>query len=212
VKPVEEQSHYDVLEVPVTAGRDEIERAYPLVRAAYEPGALASYSVFGRDEVAEICDRIDEAYQVLRDVEARERYDALLGIDAGFPSFQEPMEPIPAPMSSGATGASALDDLEEIEDEDEGNWDGSKLRRARMRRGIEISAIAETTKINPNYLRAIEEEAYADLPAAVYTRGFITAYAKTIEIDPAPVLQDFMENFKEARSERRRGSLLSGRR
>jgi len=212
VKPVEEQSHYDVLEVPATARRDEIEHAYPLVRAAYEPGALASYSVFGSDEVAQICERIDAAYQVLTNDEARQRYDALLGIDNGLPAVEQESDTGGPSEGPGAAAPAALDDLDEVEDEEPGDWDGSKLRRARMRRGIEISAIAEITKINPNYLRAIEEGAYVELPAAVYTRGFVTAYARTIDIDPEAVVRGFMAHFEEARSERRRGRLLSGRR
>lgn len=215
MKPVEEQSHYDVLEVPVNAPREDIERAYPLVRSAYQPGALASYSVFESDEVAQICERIDAAYRVLSDESSRERYDAGLGIRPADPD-PEPVSEVPiAPMGSGATETPSLADLAEYDDvdlEDEGDWDGARLRRARLRQGVEISGIAEITKINPNYLRAIEDGAYQDLPAAVYTRGFVTAYAQTIEVDPAPVVRDFMANFEEARSERRRGRLLSGRR
>lgn len=205
MKSVEEQSHYDVLEIPVTARRDDIERAYPLVRAAYEPGALAAYSVFRTEEVAQICERIDLAYQVLTDDKARQRYDVLVGIDSGVPVAEQE-------AACETTAAAAPPALDEVEGEEEGDWDGPKLRRARLRRGIEIAAIADITKINPNYLRAIEEAAYVDLPAAVYTRGFVTAYARTIDIDPDPVVESFMANFEEARSERRRGRLLSGRR
>ena len=86
------------------------------------------------------------------------------------------------------------------------------MRRARLRRGVEVDAIAEITKINPRYLRAIEEGAYPELPAAVYTRGFINAYARAIEIDPDPVVRDIMDAFEEARSERRRPRRLTGRR
>lgn len=205
MKSVEEQSHYDVLEIPVTARRDDIERAYPLVRAAYEPGALAAYSVFRSEEVAQICERIDLAYQVLTDDEARQRYDVLVGIDSGVPAAEQE-------AACETTAPAAPPARDEVGGEEEGDWDGPKLRRARLRRGIEIAAIADITKISPNYLRAIEEAAYVDLPAAVYTRGFVTAYARTIDIDPDPVVQSFMANFEEARSERRRGRLLSGRR
>jgi len=212
VKPFREQSHYDLLEVPVTARRDEIERAYPLIRAAYEPGALASYSVFASDEVAQICERIDAAYEVLTDEEARRRYDTLIGVAAEAPANEAAPPPGAPDASLGGAGASALDDLDEVEDEDQGGWDGAKLRRARLRRGVEVTEIAEITKINPRYLRAIEEEAYADLPAAVYTRGFVTAHARTLEIDPGPVVRDIMDAFEQARSERPRPRRLTGRR
>ena len=210
--PFQDQSHYDLLEVPVTAHRDDIERAYPLVRAAYEPGALASYSVFARDEVTQIRERIDAAYQVLMDEEARRRYDALIGVAEEFSIADELLPPSAPSVSPSRAVASALDDLEEAEDDEHGGWDGPKLRRARLRRGVEVDAIAEITKINPRYLRAIEEGAYPELPAAVYTRGFINAYARAIEIDPDPVVRDIMDAFEEARSERRRPRRLTGRR
>ena len=57
----------------------------------------------------------------------------------------------------------------------------------------------------------IEEDAYAELPAPVYTRGFVTAYARTIGVDPQRVASSFMARFEDARGEQRRGSLFGRR-
>lgn len=215
MKTIEEQDHYEVLEVPHSARLDDIRRAYPMIRAAYEDSSLATYSVFGPSEAASIRERIDLAYRVLTDAEARRVYDADLGIDSGsYVQLEEEAVAVDSavpPAVEVVSAIDALDELEELEDEDGDDWDGSKLRRARMRRGIEIDAISDTTKINLNYLRGIEEDAYAELPAPVYTRGFVTAYARTIGVDPQKVASSFMARFEDARGEQRRGSLFGRR-
>ena len=61
MKPIEEQDHYEVLEPPYSARLEDIKRAYPIVRGAYDDDSLATYSVFGRDEAELIRERIDEA-------------------------------------------------------------------------------------------------------------------------------------------------------
>ncbi len=59
------------------------------------------------------------------------------------------------------------------------------LREGRMRRHLEIAAIAEKINIRPGYLRALEQgAASADaLPGDAYTRGFIRAYATVLKLD-----------------------------
>jgi hypothetical protein len=215
MKTIEEQDHYEVLEVPHTARVEDIRRAYPMIRAAYEDGSLATYSVFGSSESASIRERIDLAYRVLTDVEARRAYDAGLGIDWSSEAelgqgavAVDNAAPAPVEVMSAID---ALDQLDELEDEDSDDWDGSKLRRARMRRGIEIDTISDITKINPNYLRGIEADAYAELPAPVYTRGFVTAYARTIGVDPQKVAASFMARFQDAHTSQRSGSLFGRR-
>ena len=215
MKTIEEQDHCEVLEMPHSARIEDIRRAYPMIRAAYEDDSLATYSVFGSSEAASIRERIDLAYRVLTDAEARCEYDVDMGIDSNSMAVLEE-EAIAvdnaAPVAVEIISAiDALDELDELEDEDGDDWDGSKLRRARMRRGIEIDAISDITKINPNYLRGIEEDAYAELPAPVYTRGFVTAYARTIGVDPQKVAGSFMARFEGARVGQRSGSLFGRR-
>lgn len=211
MKPIEEQNHYEILELPSNARLEAIQRAYPLVRAAYEDESLAIYSVFGRDESEMIRQRIDAAYRVLIDGEARRRYDEQIGLAPGVYTAQETAVAVDSEASEPVVGiARALREIDE--DEGSGDWDGAKLRRARMHRGIELERISEITRINLTYLRAIEENAYRELPAPVYTRGFVTAYARTIAVDPHRVAESYMTKFEEVRSDRRRKRLLSSRR
>jgi DnaJ-class molecular chaperone len=213
MKPIEEQNHYEVLELPYSARLEDIKRAYPVVRTAYEDESLAIYSVFGRDESELIRERIDVAYRVLTDDASRRHYNEQIGVDPGLYRTEETAGAIDSEPSGSAveivSALDALDEIDELEDEGSGGWDGARLRRARMRRGVELEQISEITKINLTYLRALEANAYRDLPAAVYTRGFVTAYSRTIGVDAQQVAQSYMARLEEALSERRRDRLLA---
>lgn len=54
---------------------------------------------------------------------------------------------------------------------------GTLLRQAREAKNISLEAAAEATKIGRNYLRALEDDRYQDLPAAAYLSGFVRMYA-----------------------------------
>ena len=58
-----------------------------------------------------------------------------------------------------------------------------ELRESRLARGLSIEDIASVTKINPQYLHAVESGEYEVLPEP-YIILFIKAYAKEIGIDP----------------------------
>ena len=55
-------------------------------------------------------------------------------------------------------------------------------------------------------LRFIEEERFADLPARVYVRGFVGAYASCVGLDPRRVVESYMPRFDRESPKRRRVS------
>lgn len=109
--------------------------------------------------------------------------------------------------AEAASGIEGFQDLEGDAEEDQG-FDGARLRRARLQRGIEIDQIANVTKVSAAFLRSIEEETYDDLPAPVYVRGFVVAYARAIGLDPAKVVESYMARLEESKRGHRKGRLL----
>jgi len=219
MKRFSEQNHYEILEIPRSATAAEIERAFRMAEAIYSEGSLAGYSVFGDGEAAAIRERVETAYRVLTHPESRSAYDAMLGGRESAPATEssgEPVEVIAAtedaadPASRPQRSAQPRDDLE-LEEEEPGEFDGGRLRRSRIHRGIEIEDIAGWTKINPTYLRFIEEDRYTDLPAPVYVRGFVTAYAEYVGLDAKQVAASYMESFENGTRRGRRGRFLGGR-
>jgi cytoskeleton protein RodZ len=60
---------------------------------------------------------------------------------------------------------------------------GAKLRAARLARGMSVDEIAQTTKLPKGSLELLENDAYNALPALVFVRGFVRAYARTVGLD-----------------------------
>ena len=106
-----------------------------------------------------------------------------------------------------APGIEGFQDLEGDSEEGE-EFDGPRLRRARLRRGIEIDQIADVTKVSATFLLGIEEEAFDDLPAPVYVRGFLIAYARAIGLDARKVAASYMARVEQAKQAPRKSRLL----
>ncbi|MCG8587765.1 MAG: helix-turn-helix domain-containing protein [Proteobacteria bacterium] len=218
MKGLDEQNHYEVLEVPRHASSEQIERAYRLAKATYEEGSLGLYSIFDESDAKSVLGRVEQAYRVLSDAEGRERYDReLFGASAAAEAGEEARPaperaPAPLPTRPVPEMRPPIADFEDFDPEDDSDdFDGARLRRIRMRRGIELDHVAGITKINPTYLRFIEDESYEDLPAPVYVRGFVAAYARCIGLESTPVASSYMARMEAAKSGGRRTGLLGRR-
>jgi cytoskeletal protein RodZ len=86
---------------------------------------------------------------------------------------------------------------------------GQDLKRERELRGISLEEIAESTKINIQFLKALEEDQFDLLPGKFFTRGIIREYAKYLGLEEESVLnkhhdtlqilnQDEKEDVKQA--------------
>lgn len=68
---------------------------------------------------------------------------------------------------------------------------GQDLKRERELRGISLKEIAESTKINIRFLRALEEDQLDVLPGKFFTRGIIRGYAKYLGLEEDSVLNKY---------------------
>ena len=73
---------------------------------------------------------------------------------------------------------------------------GQELKRERELRGIPLQEIADTTKINIRFLRALEEDQLDMLPEKFFTRGIIRTYAKYLGLDEENVLNLYLESLQ----------------
>ena len=96
---------------------------------------------------------------------------------------------------------------------------GEELRRKREERNIDLTDIAESTKIGIRFLKAIEADNYAILPGGIFTRSFIRAFAKRVgmnedeamelyvqQVAPPPVVEQPAESHQ--KSSKRPPSIL----
>ena len=73
---------------------------------------------------------------------------------------------------------------------------GTLFRKTRMERSLDISEVAQETRIPPETIRAIEADDYGALPALAFARGFYSLYAQALGLNPDEVLQRFAEEYQ----------------
>jgi cytoskeleton protein RodZ len=68
---------------------------------------------------------------------------------------------------------------------------GQILAAERARLGISVQQAANTLRLRPSYLEAIEDGRLEDLPGATYAAGFVRAYAEFLGLDAAEIIRRF---------------------
>jgi len=81
---------------------------------------------------------------------------------------------------------------------------GMDLKTARESAGVELRRVAQDLRIREDYLRAIENSRYADLPGIPYALGFVRSYARYLRLDPV----DMVSRFKKEIADVQHGSDL----
>jgi transcriptional regulator with XRE-family HTH domain len=74
---------------------------------------------------------------------------------------------------------------------------GARLRQQREERRIDLSWIAEQTKIKRSLLDALERDDVSHWPAGIFRRAYIRTYAHIIGLDPDAVLREFLALYPE---------------
>jgi flagellar biosynthesis protein FlhG len=221
LRPESDLTHYDLLEIDPAATDEEIRRAYRRVRELYGPDSLVTPGLYGKDRIAALLLRIDEAYETLMEADRRRAYDLKLFPDEQ-PIRARAATPLPAPLQP--SGPIAMDVPAPSSSEEPAKptaepapppaplppeppigptttFTGALLRQLREARGIDIHQIAQKTKIGVGHLRAIEDERFDMMPAFVYVRGFLVEYARFMRLDVNRVLSTYLDRFRAARAD-----------
>jgi len=227
--------YYSLLRIPPKASKLDIINAYRHAKLTFRKDALAVYSLYSEEELAEIRLEVDKAYAILSDREKRQTYDAEHGYASaasGPDDTDQPDDEILQAFEEDIAGNAELSNADASADVDgaekPGNtpggpgkrwgdnvvrlhsrkqrdhdpdlerriqhaeeFSGSLLREVREYRGVELRDVAEHTRISISYLKAIEEEDIASLPARAYLKGYIGQYAAEIDLEPHRVVQGY---------------------
>ncbi|HEY8039848.1 MAG TPA: helix-turn-helix domain-containing protein [Polyangiaceae bacterium] len=190
--PTEEPTLYAVLGVTRSASDEEIRRAYKRQREIYATGGLATASLLDGEQLTTAQRKLDEAYDTLLDPVRRRAYD--------LSTFPEPEpEVMSARTTRPAVAAEQLMLQEELQREigPDTEFTGPLLRKVRESQGLELGEISSKTKIARAHLQAIEDERFDELPALVYTRGFLGELAKQLRVDPMQVQKTYLRRLRE---------------
>lgn len=86
---------------------------------------------------------------------------------------------------------------------------GARLRDARQARGLSLEDIVQATKVPRTMLQHLEADAFDKMPAPVFVRGFIRAYAKVAGVDPNPIVRAFEQRTSQPFTSAESGSTTS---
>lgn len=68
---------------------------------------------------------------------------------------------------------------------------GTLFQEARLKQGLTIEEVAERTKIRTQFLIAIEEGRFNELPDQAYVRAFLRTYARALDLKPEAIMLEY---------------------
>jgi hypothetical protein len=94
MKPFEQQTYYELLEVPVTASVSEIRDAHSRMLEQYSPDSIAIYALVEPEQLDALRARLTEAMEILTEPDLRLEYDRTVGVVRP----EGAVSPLPAPV------------------------------------------------------------------------------------------------------------------
>ncbi len=70
---------------------------------------------------------------------------------------------------------------------------GPILREARQGKQLTTSQVAEMTRMKVQIVDDLENDDFHRIAATIYGKGFIKLYAECVDLDPEPLIDDYME-------------------
>src|SRR5678815_5023716 len=193
----DEQTYYEVMETEPGVSDEEIRRAYRTVKDNYASGSSVIAGLYDDHELAALHARINAAHDTLFAPDRRRLYDLALP-EADLARAVRAAAAATRPAARVGVGAAVDDrpDAPEAAIDPNAEVTGAFLKKVREIRGLELNEIAQRTKISERYLRALEDEQFTDMPAAVYVRGYVTEYARALRLDPQRAAESYLARYR----------------
>jgi cytoskeletal protein RodZ len=72
---------------------------------------------------------------------------------------------------------------------------GQALRNRRLQKSLTLENVMAAIRVQPRFLKALEEERWDDLPARVFLEGFLVKYAEFLGLDGKEILGELLERL-----------------
>ena len=199
-------NYYELLYLDKYASHEEIEKAYNIALYSYSKKSIATYSILSEEEREKALVRIKAAYNTLHDEKKRAAYDKNIFGETFFDKniFRKTLQSKnffrKAFFQKNRANPIREDLSYEFLDEDNPQNDdqnlstitgGNYLKNIREIKGLSLSDISKKTMVGTTYLTAIEEERVEELPALIFAKGYIKAYAQCLGLNPKETLKKF---------------------
>ena len=214
MKRITEQNYYELLDVSPRASTQEVRWAYDHAMSIYAPDSLPTYSLLPERERERILSRIVDAYKTLTNGQLRAEYNQEL-IESGELNAEElglsslgesdaingKLREVKIESLLSGNGVaensmlSAEDSLSLIEID--ATVSGKDIQDLRIAREISIENINKKTNIPKKTLEDIEEERFDELPAIVYLKGFLKAYARILNVNEHQMVDGYVKRVLE---------------
>ena len=214
MKKLTEQDYYNLLDISPKASFGEVRSAYDQAMSIYTTDSIATYTLFTEQERELILSRLAEAYKTLTNSQLRKEYNHLL-IERGERSPQE-MGFLSSEDSNGASGKLLEVSVESLTQKQRETKDerlpsnanlslfdtqisvtGKIIKTIRTTQEISLEEIFKQTNISRETLEDIEEERFEKLPALVYLRGFLKAYANILQVNQTEMVDGYVKRYLE---------------
>ena len=210
MKSFEGQTYYEILKITPDADLNAIKHAYREALNTYEDDSLVTYSLFSDEQRAGLLQAIDEAFHTLSDAGKRGAYDQMLvnsgridaaalskrAPDATRPSSPQGTAPIKhRDLRAWVSNKSQEGDIRQMIAAINGKdlISGDDLKRLRLALGVDLAEIFQITRVTTSILKMIEGNQFEALPADVFLKSFLKAYAQILQIDPQRVVEGFLK-------------------
>jgi len=214
MKRLAEQDYYNLLEISPKASFEEVRSAYDQAISIYATDSIATYTLFTQKERELILSRLAEAYKTLTNSQLRKEYNHLLiergersPQEIGFSSLEDSNE------ARGKLLEVSVESLTQKQQEakDEAlpsntnlslfdsqiSVTGKIIKTIRTTQEISLEEIFKQTNISRETLEDIEEERFEKLPALVYLRGFLKAYANILQVNQTEMVDGYVKRYLE---------------
>lgn len=214
MKRITEQNYYELLDISPQASTQEVRWAYDQAMSIYSADSLPTYSLLPEKERDLILSRLVDAYKTLTNGQLRAEYNQellesgeLMPEELGL-SSQEESETINGKLrevkieslfsGEGTTESSVLPAEDSFDLIDINSAvSGKDIQALRIAREISVEDINRKTNIPKKTLEDIEEERFEELPALVYLKGFLKAYARILNVNESQMVDGYMKRLRE---------------
>ncbi|MCY1014280.1 helix-turn-helix domain-containing protein [Pyxidicoccus sp. MSG2] len=181
MKPFEQQTYYELLEVPVSAPVDDIRAAYSRLMELYAPDSIAVYALVDPEQVDGLRARMTEAMEILTDADLRAEYDKDLGLPTRRMAEAVTAGGKPSPEATPAAGtveraAEALASSASAEVDAGGPGEGTATAAPVAR---EPEVVEQTSTATPPPSEAATSPVAPPDFRATFFRGFSFAYVSS---------------------------------
>ncbi|RJS16825.1 molecular chaperone DnaJ [Corallococcus sp. H22C18031201] len=161
MKPFEQQSYYELLEVPATASEEDIRAAYQRQMEMYAPDSIAVYALADPGQLESLRARLTEAMEFLTDPDLRVEYDRSVGLGerashtsaaSKHDAKSRAAEALATAADALATAAGAVDAVRTLAPESSRKGDAPKSVEAGLAppgQGAAASVVAAETSVAP---------------------------------------------------------------